>query len=77
MINQVGQFLLSSGFVDTDEEAEENCQALAKSLQKVRPERGRGFRAFDGGVKGEGRGAREGEIWQEGGKKDRQCTVAW
>ena len=34
--NQVGQFLLSSGFVDTDEEAEEKCQALAKSLQKVR-----------------------------------------
>ncbi|CAN0118455.1 unnamed protein product, partial [Laminaria digitata] len=31
----VGQFLLSSGFVDTDEEAEENCQALAKSLQKA------------------------------------------
>lgn len=28
--------MLSSGFVDTDEEAEENCQALAKSLQKVR-----------------------------------------
>ena len=35
-MSQVGQFLLSSGFVDTDEEAEQNCQALAKSLQKVR-----------------------------------------
>lgn len=28
--------MLSSGFVDTDEEAEEKCQALAKRLQKVR-----------------------------------------
>lgn len=32
---QVGQFLLSSGFCDTDEESEEKCQALARSLQKV------------------------------------------
>ncbi|CAM9838240.1 unnamed protein product [Ascophyllum nodosum] len=31
----VGQFLLSSGFVDSDEEAEEKCQQLAKSLQKA------------------------------------------
>eukprot|EP00752_Nemacystus_decipiens_P014231 g12659.t1 len=31
----VGQFLLSSGFCDTDEEAEEKCQALAASLQKA------------------------------------------
>lgn len=33
--HQVGQFLLSSGFCDTDEESEEKCQALAGSLQKV------------------------------------------
>lgn len=32
---QVGQFLLSSGFCDTDEESEEKCQALAGGLQKV------------------------------------------
>ncbi|CBN75378.1 conserved unknown protein [Ectocarpus siliculosus] len=31
----VGQFLLSSGFCDTDEESEEKCQALAKSLQQA------------------------------------------
>ncbi|CAM9619271.1 unnamed protein product [Scytosiphon promiscuus] len=31
----VGQFLQSSGFCDTDEDAEEKCQTLAKSLQKA------------------------------------------
>lgn len=32
---QVGQFLLSSGFVETDEEAEAKCKSLAEGLQKV------------------------------------------
>ncbi|CAM9133659.1 unnamed protein product, partial [Choristocarpus tenellus] len=43
----VGQFLLSSGFADTDEEAEEKCNDLAKKLQEALGMGGAGTKVKD------------------------------